>query len=239
MQAVIMAGGLGTRLRPLTNDIPKPMVKIIDKPIIQCIIENLAKHGVRDIIVTLGYKPESITDFLGDGSQFGVRVRYSIEDSPLGTAGGVKNVQDMLEDTFVVMSGDALTDINISALLHRHFSHDGNVTMTVVETENVSSFGVVGEDTRGRVVDFVEKPQTLTAGLVNTGIYVMEKCVLDKIPYGQKYDFARDLFPQILGSIYTYHLEGYWSDIGTLSSYYLANNYVALHPQSFGWALID
>lgn len=239
MQAVIMAGGLGSRLRPLTNDIPKPMVKIIDKPIVQCIIENLAKYGVRDIVVTLGYKPESIMDFLADGSRFGVRVRYAIESSPLGSAGGVKNVQDMLEDTFVVMSGDALTDINIASLLHRHFAHEGNVTMAVAEMDNVSSFGLVNADSQGRVLDFVEKPQTISSGLVNTGIYVMEKRILDKVPVGEKYDFARDLFPQILDSIYTYRLEGYWSDIGTLSSYYLANNYVALHPQSFGWILAE
>lgn len=238
MQAVIMAGGYGTRLRPLTNRIPKPMVPIIDKPLIGYLVEHLREQGIKDIILTLGYKPEVILDYLGDGKRYGVNIRYVIEREPLGTAGGVKNVSDMLEDTFLVLSGDAFTNIEVDAMLDYHYVKGGLLTMAVKKMDDVKEYGVVKLNENNKVVDFVEKPLVSREKCVNTGIYILEPEVLDIIPNNEKYDFARDLFPRIIDNMYGYEMQGYWSDIGTLSSYYLTNNYVALHPEPFGcvWA---
>lgn len=236
MQAVIMAGGFGTRLRPLTNDLPKPMVPIIDKPIIKYIINNLKKYGITDIIVTLGYKPERIMDYLGDGSKHGVRIRYSVEDIPLGTAGGIKKVASMIDGSFVVISGDALTNIELDGMISHHMSHGKLITMAVKEMDDVSDFGVVRCEDDGTVTSFIEKPTHSLDKLVNTGIYILEKRVFDFIPDG-KYDFARELFPNMMDNLSAYRMKEYWSDIGTLSSYYLTNNYVALHPEPFGAVL--
>ena len=236
MQAVIMAGGYGTRLKPLTNELPKPMVPIIDKPIINYIINTLKKYGITDIIVTLGYKPERIIDYLGDGSDLGVKVRYSVENIPLGTAGGVKKISDMIDGTFVVISGDALTNIELDSMMSHHMSHGKLMTMAVKEMDDVTGFGVVKCDEDGAVTSFIEKPKHSLDKLVNTGIYILEKKVLNYIPEG-KYDFARDLFPAMMDNLSAYRMKGYWSDIGTLSSYYLTNNYVALNPEPFGAVL--
>ena len=236
MQAVIMAGGYGTRLKPLTNELPKPMVPIIDKPIINYIINTLKKYGITDIIVTLGYKPERIIDYLGDGSDLGVKVRYSVENIPLGTAGGVKKIADMIDGTFVVISGDALTNIELDSMMSHHMSHGKLMTMAVKEMDDVTGFGVVKCDEDGAVTSFIEKPKHSLDKLVNTGIYILEKKVLNYIPEG-KYDFARDLFPAMMNNLSAYRMKGYWSDIGTLSSYYLTNNYVALNPEPFGAVL--
>ncbi len=236
MQAVIMAGGYGTRLKPLTNELPKPMVPIIDKPIINYIINTLKKYGITDIIVTLGYKPERIIDYLGDGSDLGVKVRYSVENIPLGTAGGVKKISDMIDGTFVVISGDALTNIELDSMMSHHMSHGKLMTMAVKEMDDVTGFGVVKCDEDGAVTSFIEKPKHSLDKLVNTGIYILEKKVLNYIPEG-KYDFARDLFPAMMNNLSAYRMKGYWSDIGTLSSYYLTNNYVALNPEPFGAVL--
>ena len=236
MQAVIMAGGYGTRLKPLTNELPKPMVPIIDKPIIHYIIKTLKKYGITDIIVTLGYKPERIIDYLGDGSSFGVSVRYSVEKIPLGTAGGVKQISNMIDGTFVVISGDALTNIELDGMMSYHMTHGKLITMAVKEMDDVSGFGVVRCEDDGTVTSFIEKPTHSQDKLVNTGIYILEKRVFDYIPDG-KYDFARELFPEIMDNLSAYRMKGYWSDIGTLSSYYLTNNYVALNPERFGAVL--
>ena len=236
MQAVIMAGGYGTRLKPLTNELPKPMVPIIDKPIIEYIIYNLKKHGITDIIVTLGYKPERIMDYLGDGKKYGVDIRYSVETVPLGTAGGVKKISEMIDGTFVVISGDALTNIDLSGMIAHHKTHGKLMTMAVKEMEDVTGFGVVKCDSDGVVTSFIEKPSHSIDKLVNTGIYILEKAVFNNIPDG-KYDFARELFPKMMDNLSAYRMSGYWSDIGTLSSYYLTNNYVALHPEPFGAVL--
>ena len=231
-----MAGGYGTRLKPLTNELPKPMVPIIDKPIINYIINTLKKYGIIDIIVTLGYKPERIIDYLGDGSDLGVKVRYSVENIPLGTAGGVKKISDMIDGTFVVISGDALTNIELDSMMSHHMSHGKLMTMAVKEMDDVTGFGVVKCDEDGAVTSFIEKPKHSLDKLVNTGIYILEKKVLNYIPEG-KYDFARDLFPAMMNNLSAYRMKGYWSDIGTLSSYYLTNNYVALNPEPFGAVL--
>lgn len=233
MQAVIMAGGYGTRLRPLTNDIPKPMVPIIDKPIIEYIVEHLKKYGFKDIIVTLGYKPQEIMSYLGDGSRYGVSIRYNIESEPLGTAGSVKAVYDMLDKTFLVISGDSFTNVNLYEVAKYHATHPKAITMVVKELDDVRGFGVVKFDEEGNISDFLEKPEKSNLKFVNTGMYVIEKKILQTVPEG-KFDFSRDLFPQVLDEMKAYEMKEYWSDIGTLSSYYLTNNEVALNPQYFG-----
>lgn len=233
MQAVIMAGGFGTRLAPLTKEIPKPMVKIIDKPIIERIVNLLKLHGFNDIIITLGYKPKCIIDYLGNGEKYGINISYSIEQTPLGTAGCVKNVFDRLEKTFLVISGDCFTNINLSKMVEFHLSHKKAITMAVKEVDDIKGFGVVKFDEELNVVDFVEKPKTSKEKNINTGIYVIEKKIMQNIPDG-KVDFAKDFFPKVLDEMKVFETDDYWSDIGTLSSYYLTNNEVALNPMQFG-----
>lgn len=233
MQAVIMAGGYGTRLRPLTNVIPKPMVPIIDKPIIEYIVKHLKKYGFDNIIITLGYKPQDIMSYLGDGSRYDVKITYSIEDEPLGTCGSVKAVYDMLDSTFLVISGDSFTNINLFEVAKFHATHPKAITMVVKHLDDVKGFGVVDFDADGDILSFVEKPEHSDGKFVNTGIYMIEKRIMKGVPQG-KFDFSRDLFPAVLPQMKAYVMNEYWSDIGTLSSYYLTNNEVALNPQDFG-----
>lgn len=237
MQAVIMAGGYGTRLRPLTNELPKPMVPIINKPIIVYLIELLQRYGITDIILTLGYKPEAIMNCLGDGSNYGVKLTYVTESVPLGTAGGVKNVSKFIDGTFLVMSGDAFTNINVRKLLNHHFDNNKLATLAVKEVPDPSGFGVVKIDKYNVIREFIEKPLSTAEKLVNTGIYVFEREVLDLIPNGA-YDFGRELFPRLLGELSAYDMTEYWSDIGTLSSYYLTNNDVVINPKAFHMQLV-
>lgn len=236
MKAIIMAGGYGSRLKPLTNNMPKPMMPIINKPIISYIVNLLRKYGVKDIGITLGYKPEHIVNFFGNGENYGVNLEYFIEDTPSGTAGSVKNCKNFLDDTFIVISGDAFTNINIADMVNFHYTHNGLVTMAVKYMEDITGFGVVNVGRNGAITEFIEKPESSDYHLVNTGIYIIERSVLELIPDG-KYDFSRELFPRILDKMVAYETEEYWSDIGTLSSYYLTNNDVAMQPGRFGIVL--
>ena len=204
LKGIILAGGFGTRLRPLTNYLPKPMVPIIDKPILEYIIALLRKHNILDIAVTLGYKSEHIVRYFGNGSRFGVHIEYSRETKPLGTAGAVKNAEKFLDDDFVVMSGDALTNIDLGRMIAYHNTHSGMVTMAVKSVENTEGLGVLKLDDEGKIVDFQEKPLVPISNIVNTGIYVMKREVLDYIPPHLKYDFSHDLFPRILPYMYGY-----------------------------------
>lgn len=221
MQAVIMAGGAGERLRPLTNDIPKPMVKIIDTPVLELIVARLKDFGIYDIGITLNYKAHIIKDYFGDGRKFGVKIRYFTEEKPLGTAGGVKQTAEFLDDNFLVLSGDALCEVDYNELYSVHFDKKRAVTMVVKEVEKPFGFGVV-QVKDGIVSKFIEKPEHTDEKLVNTGIYACKRQLLDYIPDGF-YDFGRDLFPKIEGEIAAYETKDYWSDIGTLKSYYEAN----------------
>ena len=233
MQAVIMAGGYGTKLRPLTKVISKPKVPIIDQPLIEYIVQHLKKYDFDDIIITLGYRPQDIISYLGDGSRYGVKIRYNVENTPLGTAGSVKAVSDMLNKTFLVISGDSFTNINLYDVAKFHGSHPKGITMVVKELEDVKGFGVVKFDEEGDISSFVEKPEKSNGKFVNTGMYMIEKKLLQNIPSG-KFDFSRDFFPFVLDEMKAYVMKEYWSDIGTLSSYYLTNNEVALNPDVFG-----
>lgn len=227
-----MAGGFGSRLMPLTKDVPKPMVRIIDKPIMEYTIELLKKYGIRDIAVTLGYKGNIIEEYFGDGARYGVNLRYFYEETPLGTAGGVKNAMEYLDEPFVIISGDALTNVDLNALINTHYRNDAMLTMAVCERENPIGLGIVKLEGE-KIVGFEEKPPVCRKALVNMGIYVADTRIFDYIPYG-KYDFSRDLFPVIMSRMFAERLDNcYWSDIGTLASYYLTNYYVVSHCNDF------
>src|SRR3954453_10252039 len=200
MKAVVMAGGEGTRLRPLTSNQPKPMVPVCGKPCIEHIVELLRLHDVTDIVVTLAFLPQVIRGYLGDGSSLGVTLEYSVEESPLGTAGSVKNAQELLDETFVVISGDALCDIDITRLVEFHREKGGLATLALKSVDNPLEFGVVICDEEGRIERFLEKPSwgQVFSDTINTGIYVIEPEVLRRIPVGEPFDFSKQLFPNLL-----------------------------------------
>lgn len=225
MKAIIMAGGKGERLRPLTDKMPKPMLPMVNKPIIEYIIELLKKSDITDIAVTLGYKSEKIISALGDGGRYGVRLNYFLETQPMGTAGGVKNCSSFINEDFVVVSGDAFTSVDLSEMIRFHFKKGGLGTICVKEVDDVSGFGVVTFGPDGRITDFVEKPESSTEKHVNTGIYVFKPDILNMIPCGF-YDFGRNLFPKIKDSLYAYETREYWNDIGTLKNYYKTNLHI-------------
>lgn len=228
MKVVIMAGGEGTRLRPLTCSIPKPMVPIMNKPIMQHIIELLKKTNLTDIAVTLQYMPDMIKSYFDDGNQFGVSLKYYIENTPLGTAGSIKNAQDFLNDTFIVISGDALTDINLKKAIEFHKTNKAIATIILTRVKVPLEYGVVVTNDEGRITRFLEKPSwgEVFSDTVNTGIYVLNPEVLQMIKKDEVFDFSKDLFPYILKNklpIYGFVTENYWCDIGDLRAYYQAH----------------
>lgn len=226
MKAVIMAGGKGTRLLPLTKDIPKPMVKIIDKPVLEHTIELLKKHGITEIAITLGYMPETIIDYFGNGKNWNVDITYFVEDVPLGTAGGVKRTHNFVSEDFLVISGDAYTEIDLTRAIRFHFAKDSSFTLIAQPHQYPLGLGTLEIDLDNKVSAFIEKPAKIHPSLINTGIYVINKNVLQLIPDGF-YDFGRQLIPQLLGKVYAYIDYAYWSDIGTLTSYYRTNEKIA------------
>jgi mannose-1-phosphate guanylyltransferase/phosphomannomutase len=223
-----MAGGEGTRLRPLTSNQPKPMVPIVGKPCIEHIFELLRKHDLKDIVVTLAFLPQMIRGYFGDGDSLGVNIEYSVEEAPAGTAGSVRLAGRALEDTFLVISGDALCDIDLTALVDFHKEKGAAVTIGLKSVENPLEFGIVVTDDDGRVERFLEKPSwgQVFSDTINTGIYVLEPEVLRHIPGDQPFDFSKELFPLLLEMgrpIYGYVCDGYWQDIGNLDQYRQAN----------------
>jgi mannose-1-phosphate guanylyltransferase/phosphomannomutase len=224
-----MAGGEGTRLRPLTSNQPKPMVSLCGKPCMEYIVELLKKHGFDETVVTLMFLPKVIRDYFGDGSTLGVSMRYSVEQAPAGTAGSVKLAEDYLrDDTFLVISGDALTDFDLGEIVAFHKQRGAMVTIALKRVENPLEFGVVVVDEEGRIERFLEKPTwgQVFSDTVNTGIYVLEPEVFDHIPADTKYDFSQDLFPKLFemgAPLYGYVADGYWQDIGSLPQYLTAN----------------
>ena len=222
MKAIIMAGGKGTRLMPLTNSIPKPMVNIIDKPVLEYVINLCKNHGITEIGITLGYLPDAIVDYFGDGKKFGVNITYFFEDEPLGTAGGVKNAEGYLGEDFVVLSGDAYSEIDLTRAIEFHKQKESLFTIVATPHPNPVGYGIIELDFENRIKKFVEKPQVVYPSLINTGIYVMKKTVLNFIPDGF-YDFGKDLLPRLTDVAYAIVDYNYWSDIGTLVSYYQTN----------------
>ncbi|MCL1465075.1 mannose-1-phosphate guanyltransferase [Argonema galeatum] len=225
MRAVLMAGGSGTRLRPLTCDLPKPMVPILNRPIAEHIINLLKRHHITEVIATLHYLPDAIRDYFHDGSDFGVQMTYAVEeDQPLGTAGCVKNIAELLDRTFLVISGDSITDFDLSAAIHFHKRRQSKATIILTRVPNPIEFGVVITDEEDRIRRFLEKPSTseIFSDTVNTGTYILEPEVLDYLPAGQESDFSKDLFPLLLDKeipMYGYIAEGYWCDVGHLDAY--------------------
>lgn len=224
MNAVIMAGGKGTRLRPLTCNLPKPMVPIANRPMMSHIVELVARHGYDDVSVTLCYLPHVVEEHFGDGRAYGVEMRYFVEEAPMGTAGSVRNAGKGLRRTFLVISGDALTDIDLTAALDFHRARGALATIILSRVESPLEYGVVITGPDGRIQRFLEKPgwSEVFSDWVNTGIYILEPEVLSRIPDDRPYDFSKDLFPKLLAAgapLYGYLAGGYWSDIGNLEQY--------------------
>ncbi|MGB3670602.1 MAG: mannose-1-phosphate guanyltransferase [Phormidesmis sp.] len=225
MRAVLMAGGSGTRLRPLTCDLPKPMVPVLNRPIAEHIINLLKRHNITEVIATLFYLPDVMRDYFQDGQEFGVQMTYAVEeDQPLGTAGCVKNVEELLDDTFIVISGDSITDFDLTAAIAFHKQKGAAATLILTRVPNPLEFGVVITDKDGRIVRFLEKPSTseVFSDTVNAGVYIFEPAILDYLPPNCEQDFSKDLFPRLLekqAQMYGYVAEGYWCDVGHLNAY--------------------
>lgn len=219
-----MAGGEGTRLRPLTSNVPKPMLPIANIPMMEHIVDLLVKHGITDIVVTVAYLADSVRNYFGDGAEFGVRMVYATEETPLGTAGSVRNAMDELDERFVVISGDVLTDIDLSEMIRFHDEHGALATIGLVAVENPLEFGIVITREDGTIERFLEKPSwgQVFSDTINTGIFVLEPQIFDFIPEQGASDFSADVFPEVLQSgkgLYGIVAQGYWEDVGTLDAY--------------------
>ena len=242
MRAMVMAAGVGSRLEPLTINVPKPMVPVVNKPAMEHIIALLKHHGIREIVANLWYLPEHIEGYFGDGKRFGTRLRYSREDKLRGTAGGMLAAKDLLlqddgwglsgqescPGPFILMAGDALTTANLTKLVRLHKSKNALATIGLKRVEDVSGFGIVVTDETGRILRFQEKPKPEEADsdLANTMIYVFEPEIFEYIPSFGMPDFGRDIFPALVqegAPFYGFALDEYWCDIGTLSQYHAAH----------------
>lgn len=224
MKAVILVGGEGTRLRPLTYSTVKAMVPVLNKPFIEHVIRYLSKHNIHDIVLAMGYKPDSIMDYFGDASGLGAKLVYSVETSPLGTAGAVKNAQKHIDDTFFVFNGDIFTDIDLTDMLKFHRQKKSKLTIALTPVEDPTHFGVVETDADHRVTRFVEKPrqEEVTTNRINAGVYIMEAEILQRIPQGAFCMFEREVFPALVAEgdpVFGYHTDAYWIDTGTPAKY--------------------
>lgn len=228
MNAVIMAGGFGTRLRPLTTNIPKPMVPMLNKPMMHHIVTLLRQHGYSDIVATLFYQPDVIKNYFRNGRDFDVKITYVQADADYGTAGSVRNAAEHLRGRFLVISGDVLTDINLTNVLQFHVERKAKVTIVLTRSRNPLQYGIVVTRDDGKVVRFLEKPSwgEVFSDTINTGIYIIEPEVLHLIPYMQEFDFSKNLFPLLLESgsgLYGYITDRYWRDVGNLDEYQQAH----------------
>ena len=229
MKAVVMAGGEGSRLRPLTSRRPKPLAPVANKPVMEHIVDLLRRHGITEIVATLHYLADEIESYFGSGSDFGVSMHYVVEDTPLGTAGAVKLADHILENQpFLIISGDALTDLDLTALVADHARTGAAATITLQRVTNPLEFGVVITDDSGRITRFLEKPSwgEIFSDTINTGIYVLDPEILSYMERGKAYDFSRDIFPRLLyeGKLVSgYITNDYWTDIGNLQQYQQAN----------------
>ncbi len=224
MQAIILAGGAGTRLHPLTTNLPKPMVPLFDRPVLDHCVRLLSRHKITDILITTSSAAPEIVDYFGDGSAWGVNIRYSIEEQPLGTAGALKLVQDQVKDTFLVVSGDTVTDADLTAAIEWHKSASAIATLLLYKADDPSQFGMVEHDASGKITRFIEKPglAETTTNTINTGIYILEPEVLSCIPYYRTYDLCSHLIPAMLNNrepVYGMPLPGYWCDVGDMMQY--------------------
>jgi len=224
MKAMIMAAGVGSRLMPITREIPKPMIPMVNVPLMVNTVELLEKHGFSNLIANLHHKADRITSYFEEGHKFGISLTYSPEEALLGTAGGVKRCEWFLNETFIVVSGDALTDIDLTALLQAHRQKGALATIALKEVEDVEQYGIVITENDGRIKNFQEKPKPADAlsRVANTGIYVFEPDIFKLIPPNQFYDFGKELFPklvQIHSPFYGVEVDGYWCDVGNFITY--------------------
>lgn len=229
MKAVLLVGGEGTRLRPLTLNTPKSMVPIANRPFLEHMIEYLKGHGIDDIILTLCYLPDRTRLHFCDGSNFGVKLTYALEDTPLGTAGAVKNVAECLDETFFVFNGDTYTDIDLTAMMEFHHNSGAKVTIALTPVEDPTIYGVVETSADGRVQRFIEKPHrdAVTTNMINAGAYIIAPEVLSHIPNGLNFSFEHGLFPLLLkrgDPVYGFQSDAYWIDIGTPEKYLMLHH---------------
>jgi mannose-1-phosphate guanylyltransferase len=223
VQAVILVGGEGTRLRPLTSTIPKPVVPLVDRPFLGYMLEWLRSHGVEDVVLSMGYLSTAVRNVLGDGSQWGLRLRYVEEPDPRGTGGALKFAESLLDERFLMLNGDVLTDLDLSAQVEQHVRTGARGTLALVPVEDPSAYGLVRTEPDGRVREFVEKPAAdqIDTNLVSAGAYVLERSVLELIEPDRKVSIEREVWPALVGEgLYGYaHERAYWLDIGTPDRY--------------------
>ncbi|MBD3389189.1 MAG: NTP transferase domain-containing protein [Candidatus Altiarchaeales archaeon] len=235
MKAVILAGGFGTRLRPLTFSKPKPLIPLLNRPVLAHILDHLKAHGVDEVAITTNYLRQQIMDYFGR-EYCNIRLTYPSEDWPMGTAGCVKNIEDYFDDTFIVMQGDTITDMDLSALVKQHNYYSGLCTIGSVRVKDPWNYGVMDLDDMGRVRQFFEKPliDECTTDLVNTGVYVMEPEALEHVPANTFFDFSKNLFPILLErqSLFATLIEGFWIDVGRPGGYNAAKKWMMSRLQS-------
>jgi mannose-1-phosphate guanylyltransferase len=222
MQALILAGGEGTRLRPLTSTVPKPVVPLVDRPFIAFMLDWLRGHGVDDVVMSCGHLADGVRSVLGAGESVGLRLRYMEEPRPLGTGGALKFAEDLLDERFLMLNGDVLTDIDLSSQLAGHAASGARATLALYPVEDPSAYGLVRLAGDGSVTEFVEKPapDQIDTNNISAGVYVLERSVLDLLVKGEPASIERDVFPSLVGDgLYGHVSHGYWKDIGTPDRY--------------------
>lgn len=241
-QAVIMVGGMGTRLRPLTNNCPKPILPILDKPCVEYFIDFLANIGIKEVIMACGFKSQQVRDSLGDGSKQKIKVSYSYENFPMGTGGAIKLIEDSLDDVFIAINGDNFMDIDLEEMVSQHFKFNADVTVSLSTTDSPCEVGIVRLADDGKILEFKEKPrpEEVFSNIFNTGIYVVSKHVLRYVPEGTMYDFSKELIPSLMQRgcrIQGYKNLGYWIDIGRPKDFLEVNLLMAnRHHNGYNWS---
>ncbi len=228
MQAIVLVGGEGTRLRPLTDDVPKPALTLVDRPFLAYMVEWLGAYGVTEAVLACGFMPDVLRDALGDGEHGGVRLTYVVEPERRGTAGAIRFAADALGDDldgrFLALNGDVLTDLDLGALTRAHGERGARATIALHPVEDSAAYGLVGVDSDGRVTEFAEKTGEPVPGEINAGAYLLERSVLDLIPPGREVSIEREVFPRLVGDgLGAVRLDGYWMDIGTPERYLQAS----------------
>ena len=222
MQALVLVGGKGTRLQPLTTEIPKPILTLVDRPFLSYMIEWLASHGVDEVVLACGFLPDQLQEVLGDGGEGGPRLRYLVEPEPLGTAGAIKFAAPYLDERFFALNGDVLTDLDLTALWRFHEERNARISLGLYPVEDPSNYGLVDLEGDGSVLDFHEKPDPghVGSGLISAGAYVIEREVLNLVQEERNVSIEREVFPRLVGDgLYGLRLDGYWKDIGTPERY--------------------
>jgi mannose-1-phosphate guanylyltransferase len=228
MQAIVLVGGEGTRLRPLTDDVPKPALTLVDRPFLAYMIEWLGAHGVTEAVLACGFLPDVLREALGEGEHEGVKLTYVTEPDRRGTAGAIRfaaeALGERLDERFLALNGDVLTDLDLSALIAAHEEREGKATIALYPVEDSAAYGLVSVDAEGRVTEFTEKTGEAVPGEVNAGAYLLERSVLDLIPSDREVSIEREVFPRLIGDgLGALRLDGYWMDIGTLERYLQAS----------------